>query len=79
MPSDLRKRDQRQAAEAEYLSARKVPLSWAFVERVTRVELAFSAWEADVLPLNYTRRIGDTLVRAGVWVQVGNLAGDGDG
>ena len=25
-------------------------------ERVTRVELAFSAWEADVLPLNYTRR-----------------------
>jgi hypothetical protein len=28
------------------------------VERVTRVELAFSAWEADVLPLNYTRRTG---------------------
>ena len=26
------------------------------VERVTRIELAFSAWEADVLPLNYTRR-----------------------
>ena len=25
------------------------------VERVTRIELAFSAWEADVLPLNYTR------------------------
>ena len=25
-------------------------------ERVTRIELAFSAWEADVLPLNYTRR-----------------------
>ena len=24
-------------------------------ERVTRIELAFSAWEADVLPLNYTR------------------------
>ena len=36
-------------------------LTWAFIvlemlERVTRVELAFSAWEADVLPLNYTRR-----------------------
>ena len=31
-------------------------LSWAFVvERVTRIELALSAWEADVLPLNYTR------------------------
>lgn len=24
-------------------------------ERVTRIELAYSAWEADVLPLNYTR------------------------
>ena len=23
------------------------------VERMTRIELAFSAWEADVLPLNY--------------------------
>ena len=30
--------------------------AWAFVvERVTRIELALSAWEADVLPLNYTR------------------------
>ncbi len=26
-----------------------------FVERVTGIEPAFSAWEADVLPLNYTR------------------------
>ncbi len=26
------------------------------VERVTRIELASSAWEAGVLPLNYTRR-----------------------
>jgi hypothetical protein len=31
-------------------------LTWAFgLERVTRIELALSAWEADVLPLNYTR------------------------
>jgi hypothetical protein len=31
-------------------------LTWAsVVERVTRIELALSAWEADVLPLNYTR------------------------
>jgi hypothetical protein len=31
-------------------------LSCGFVvERVTRIELALSAWEADVLPLNYTR------------------------
>ncbi|MEY2939685.1 MAG: hypothetical protein RIS58_672, partial [Actinomycetota bacterium] len=26
------------------------------VERVTGIEPAFSAWEADVLPLNYTRQ-----------------------
>ena len=29
------------------------------MERVTRIELAFSAWEADVLPLNYTRGSGE--------------------
>jgi hypothetical protein len=35
---------------------RIIILAWAFVvERVTRIELALSAWEADVLPLNYTR------------------------
>lgn len=27
------------------------------LERVTGIEPAFSAWEADVLPLNYTRRL----------------------
>ena len=35
------------------------PSTWTFfleyVERATRIELAFSAWEADVLPLNYAR------------------------
>jgi hypothetical protein len=31
-------------------------LTWVFVlERVTGIEPALSAWEADVLPLNYTR------------------------
>ena len=29
------------------------------MERATRIELAFSAWEADVLPLNYARRDRD--------------------
>jgi hypothetical protein len=29
---------------------------WRIVERVTGIEPAFSAWEADVLPLNYTRQ-----------------------
>ena len=33
-----------------------ITLTWAFVaERVTGIEPALSAWEADVLPLNYTR------------------------
>ncbi len=36
--------------------ATPVQLTCGFVlERVTRIELALSAWEADVLPLNYTR------------------------
>ena len=37
--------------------AGRIPaLSRAFtMERVTGIEPAFSAWEADVLPLNYTR------------------------
>ena len=31
-------------------------LTWCFtLERVTGIEPALSAWEADVLPLNYTR------------------------
>ena len=34
----------------------KTSLTWRFaVERVTGIEPALSAWEADVLPLNYTR------------------------
>src|SRR4051794_13247308 len=32
------------------------PMAWGFrVERGTGIEPALSAWEADVLPLNYTR------------------------
>jgi hypothetical protein len=38
-----------------------------FVERVTRIELALSAWEADVLPLNYTR------ARPSVQLRLGNM------
>ena len=32
-------------------------LSTVRLERVTRIELAYSAWKADVLPLNYTRLV----------------------
>ena len=36
---------------------RIMPATWAFSsERVTGIEPALSAWEADVLPLNYTRK-----------------------
>ena len=29
-----------------------------FVERMMRIELTLSAWKAEVLPLNYIRKIG---------------------
>ena len=33
----------------------KVLALWMLLERVMGIEPTFSAWEADVLPLNYTR------------------------
>jgi hypothetical protein len=39
-----------------------VQLNRGFVEPMTGIEPAYSAWEADVLPLNYiglTRRAGE--------------------
>jgi hypothetical protein len=30
-----------------------IPLNCAYVEPMTGIEPAYSAWEADVLPLNY--------------------------
>ena len=37
-------------------------LAWAFtLERVTGIEPALSAWEADVLPLNYIRKLRQSL------------------
>ncbi len=45
---------------------RKHRLTWAFtLERVRRIELPYSAWEADVLPLNYTR-VGAPTVPSGL-------------
>ena len=38
------------------------------VERVTGIEPALSAWEADVLPLNYTRAVAVRTVVRGVRV-----------
>ena len=34
------------------------------VERVKGIEPSYSAWEADVLPLNYTRRLCLKLLKA---------------
>jgi hypothetical protein len=38
------------------------------VERVTGIEPAFSAWEADVLPLNYTRKMAVDLAKKDISV-----------
>ena len=51
-------------------AARKLAPAWGLglgpknLERVTGIEPALSAWEADVLPLNYTR-VRSTLYRIG--------------
>ena len=37
------------------------------VERMTGIEPALSAWEADVLPLNYIRRSASAPPEAGRW------------
>ena len=54
------------------LGIRRLPAN-SHVERVTRIELAFSAWEADVLPLNYTR--GWSLTLANRLVKEGRASG----
>jgi hypothetical protein len=38
------------------LNPRKATLHWGKPERVRGIEPPYSAWEADVLPLNYTRK-----------------------
>ena len=51
-----------------------VPLTWgSTLERVTRIELALSAWEADVLPLNYTRERPERLLRARAYARQTDL------
>ena len=46
----------RKVPETIKAQVQDVVLTWAFAsERVTGIEPALSAWEADVLPLNYTR------------------------
>ena len=47
--SQSRLEEQKRARSAIWLRA----LAW--LEQATRIELATSAWEADVLPLNYAR------------------------
>ena len=44
-------------------------------ERVTRIELAFSAWEADVLPLNYTRGVCRGVILGGPAGPVAGVCG----
>lgn len=42
-------------AEVHFPRSAQRYVRWPGWERVTGIEPAFSAWEADVLPLNYTR------------------------
>ena len=45
---------------------------------MTGIEPAFSAWEADVLPLNYTRRMPHPIVRDDVPLGYVALSRPGD-
>ena len=38
-----------------YIGMHSFPLNQSVMERVMGIEPTFSAWEADVLPFNYTR------------------------
>ena len=52
-----------ESARSEFRCQRGIPvrnqknpsLRWIFLERVTGIEPALKAWEALILPLNYTR------------------------
>ena len=55
LPGDL----DRSPREVLLVEADKELLDQEPVERVTGIEPAFSAWEADVLPLNYTRKCAE--------------------
>ena len=62
------------SADAEEADQDVVALTSPFTrERVTGIEPAFSAWEADVLPLNYTR-VRTRTVRRGVTARHTTLA-----
>src|SRR5581483_8602368 len=55
--SGLRKRAEKAGWASRKARRSDTGLTWPVVlERVTGIEPALSAWEADVLPLNYTRR-----------------------
>jgi hypothetical protein len=51
----------------EQLAKTSSDLGISYLERVTRIELALSAWEADVLPLNYTRVRPHRLTLPSAW------------
>jgi hypothetical protein len=63
MPPSATPHSPSQPADSVVTAATSVNLKGDFGEnvreRATRIELAFSAWEADVLPLNYAREWGD--------------------
>ena len=45
------------SSRCRYLAARPEEATLRVMERVARIELAPTAWKAEVLPLNYTRQL----------------------
>jgi hypothetical protein len=59
-------------------SVRNLLPTWAFtLERMTGIEPALSAWEADVLPLNYIRRLHSTRSRRAAPLYLTHRTGTG--
>jgi hypothetical protein len=52
--------------KAHFINEVRFLASPVLVERVKGIEPSYSAWEADVLPLNYTRRLKAFLLYPGV-------------
>ena len=51
-----------ESSRCRYLAARTEDATLRVMERVARIELAPTAWKAEVLPLNYTRVFSNPLI-----------------
>jgi hypothetical protein len=58
-PRSERRRDIRQIGKERASMRRSASRAKTILERVNGIEPSYAAWEAAVLPLNYTRKVGD--------------------